>query len=234
LNQTVDRTSATGADLSVPLLYAFLNPTEFNQPHSYPSGNTNGSPLDGAAAAGSILRGMTNQTGNEIDEFVTGALRNSLLGLPLDLATLNLARGRDAGVPSLNSFRTPLYASTGITSLAPYGSWAEFGQSLRHPESLVNFVAAYGNTSGAITFLDGATPLVLDDTKTVTLSPTDDTVYTDKRTAAQSIVDCFEAYQGIDDTQSCVKFMTGSSGLDGVDLWIGGVAEKNTQFGTML
>ena len=234
LNQTVDRTSATGADLSVPLLYAFLNPTEFNQPHSYPSGNTNGSPLDGAAAAGSILRGMTNQTGNEIDEFVTGALRNSLLGLPLDLATLNLARGRDAGVPSLNSFRTSLYASTGITSLAPYGSWAEFGQSLRHPESLVNFVAAYGNTSGAITFLDGATPLVLDDTKTVTLSPTDDTVYTDKRTAAQSIVDCFEAYQGIDDNQACVTFMTGSSGLDGVDLWIGGLAEKNTQFGTML
>ena len=234
LNQTVDRTSATGADLSVPLLYAFLNPTEFNQPHSYPSGNTNGSPLDGAAAAGSILRGMTNQTGNEIDEFVTGALRNSLLGLPLDLATLNLARGRDAGVPSLNSFRTSLYASTGITSLAPYGSWAEFGQSLRHPESLVNFVAAYGNTSGAITFLDGATPLVLDDTKTVTLSPIDDTVYTDKRSAAQSIVDCFEAYQGIDDTQSCVTFMTGSSGLDGVDLWIGGLAEKNTQFGTML
>ena len=42
---------------------------------------------------------MTRQVGNEIDEFVTSALRNNLLGLPLDLATINLARGRDTGVP---------------------------------------------------------------------------------------------------------------------------------------
>ena len=37
-------------------------------------------------AAGAIVRGMTRQAGNEIDEFVTEALRNNLLGLPLDLA----------------------------------------------------------------------------------------------------------------------------------------------------
>ncbi len=43
--------------------------------------------------------------GNEIDEFVTGALRNNLLGLPLDLAAINIARGRDTGVPSLNHAR---------------------------------------------------------------------------------------------------------------------------------
>ena len=48
---------------------------------------------------------MTRQVGNEIDEFVTSALRNNLLGLPLDLATINLARGRDTGVPSLNAAR---------------------------------------------------------------------------------------------------------------------------------
>ena len=237
LNETVDRTSAGGTanDLSVPLLYAFLNPTEFNQPHSYPSATANGGVLTGRAAAGSIVRGMANQTGNEIDEFVTGALRNSLLGLPLDLATLNIARGRDAGVPTLNDFRRSLKASTGITSLAPYGSWAEFGQSLRHPESLVNFVAAYGNTSGAITFLDGATPLVDTDTKTVTLNPADTSIsYVDMRASAQSIVDCYEAYQGIDNSQPCVSFMLGSSGLNDIDLWVGGLAEKNTQAGTML
>ena len=237
LNETVDRTSAGGTanDLSVPLLYAFLNPTEFNQPHSYPSATANGGVLTGRAAAGSIVRGMANQTGNEIDEFVTGALRNSLLGLPLDLATLNIARGRDAGVPTLNDFRRSLKASTGITSLAPYGSWAEFGQSLRHPESLVNFVAAYGNTSGPITFLDGATPLVNTDTKTVTLNPADTSIsYVDMRASAQSIVDCYEAYQGIDNSQPCVSFMLGSSGLNDIDLWVGGLAEKNTQAGTML
>ena len=48
---------------------------------------------------------MTRQVGNEIDEFVTEALRNNLLGLPLDLPTINIARGRDTGVPSLNQAR---------------------------------------------------------------------------------------------------------------------------------
>jgi len=237
LNETVDRTSAGGAanDLSVPLLYAFLNPTEFNQPHSYPTATAIGDPLNGRAAAGSIVRGMANQTGNEIDEFVTGALRNSLLGLPLDLATLNIARGRDAGISSLNDFRRSLKASTGITSLAPYGSWAEFGQSLRHPESLVNFVAAYGNTVNPITFLNGATVSDLTDEVTVSLDSADAaTSYIDKRAAAQSIVDCYEAYQGIDDSQACVTFMLGTSGLNDIDLWVGGLAENNTQAGTML
>ena len=43
------------------------------------------------------MRGITRQVGNEIDEFVTEALRNNLLGLPLDLPAINLARGRDTG-----------------------------------------------------------------------------------------------------------------------------------------
>ena len=51
--------------------------------------------------------------GNEIDEFVDEALRNNLLGLPLDLAALNIARGRDTGIPSLNEARAQLFARTG-------------------------------------------------------------------------------------------------------------------------
>ena len=222
LNETVDRTSAGGTanDMKVPLLYAFLNPTEFNQPHDYytnpGSPSTIGSKLTGAQAAGSIVRGMSRQTGNEIDEFVTGALRNSLLGLPLDLATLNIARGRDAGIPSLNSFRTTLKRQTGITSLAPYASWAEFGQGLRHPESLVNFVAAYG------------------DAPALGLDPTDTNTYIQKREAAQTVVDCFEANHATLPDSACVTFMLGNSGLNDVDMWVGGLAEKNTQAGTML
>ena len=46
------------------------------------------------------MRGTTRQVGNEIDEFKTEALRNNLLGLPLDLPSINLARGRDTGIPS--------------------------------------------------------------------------------------------------------------------------------------
>src|SRR3546814_20623685 len=72
--------------------------------------------VDGAIedrlGAGDIIRGMTRQVGNEIDEFVTSALRNNLLGLPLDLATINLARGSDTGVPSLNAARREFYAVT--------------------------------------------------------------------------------------------------------------------------
>ena len=237
LNETVDRTSAGGAenDLQVPLLYAFLNPPEFNQPHDYrnPSSPQALTPLNGREAAGSIVRGMSRQTGNEIDEFVTGALRNSLLGLPLDLATLNIARGRDAGIPSLNSFRTTLKQQTGIASLTPYASWAEFGQSLRHPESLVNFIAAYGNTNGDISFLK-TVPLDPMDQWTVSLNPGADVAYTDKRAAAQKIVDCYEAYRGLSGAEACETFMLGNNGLDDVDLWVGGLAEKNTQAGTML
>ena len=44
--------------------------------------------------------GMSDQTGNELDEFVTETLRNNLLGLPLDLPTVNMARARSEGVPS--------------------------------------------------------------------------------------------------------------------------------------
>ena len=49
--------------------------------------------------------GSSDQVGNELDEFVTETLRNNLLGLPLDLATLNLARARDEGIPPLNDVR---------------------------------------------------------------------------------------------------------------------------------
>ena len=63
-------------------------------------------------AAGSIAMGMTDQVGNELDEFVTETLRNNLLGLPLDLPTINMTRAREAGVPSLNNFRKEIYRQT--------------------------------------------------------------------------------------------------------------------------
>ena len=88
---------------------------------------------------------MTRQVGNEIDEFVTSALRNNLLGLPLDLATINLARGRDTGVPSLNAARRDFYeASSHAPELKPYSSWVEFAGNLKNEASVMNFIAAYG------------------------------------------------------------------------------------------
>ena len=70
---------------------------------------------------------MTRTVGNEIDEFVTEALRNNLLGLPLDLAVLNIARGRDTGMPTLNEARARVLTQRpAIDLLKPYTSWADF------------------------------------------------------------------------------------------------------------
>ena len=93
LTEQIDQFDPNFAPNHISLIQGFLNPTAFTGP---------GGTIDDDVAAGAIIRGMTRQVGNEIDEFVTSALRNNLLGLPLDLATINLARGRDTGVPSLN------------------------------------------------------------------------------------------------------------------------------------
>ena len=96
---------------------------------------------------------MTRQVGNEIDEFVTEALRNNLVGLPLDLAAINIARGRETGVPSLNDARQEFYRLTQDAQLKPYESWTDFAANLKHEASVINFIAAYG-THASITAAD--------------------------------------------------------------------------------
>ena len=134
LLETVDRFDPNFASSEIGLITSFLNPLAFD---------ANGT-LTAEEAAGAIVRGTTRQVGNEIDEFKTEALRNNLLGLPLDLATINLARGRDTGVPSLNAARRGFYAMTADSQLKPYASWLDFVQHLKHRNRVVNFIAAYG------------------------------------------------------------------------------------------
>src|SRR2546421_11219659 len=103
LDETIARTNVdpvTGAKSSndISLLNGFLNPPEFF------NGGTSG-PLTADRAAGSIIMGSVDQTGNELDEFVTETLRNNLLGLPLDLPQLDMTRARDAGTPPLDEVR---------------------------------------------------------------------------------------------------------------------------------
>src|SRR5690606_7459264 len=114
------------------LIAAFLNPVAFD--------NDGGLSHDEAAAA--IVRGMTIERGNEIDGFVVGSLRNSLLGLPLDLATINIARGRDTQMPTLNHAREQLFAASGSTFVKPYDNWVDFAANLKNPASVINFIAA--------------------------------------------------------------------------------------------
>ena len=225
LPDTVGRLDPNFVSSEIGLIEAFLNPLEFTA-----SGATD------AEAAGAIVRGVTRQVGNEIDEFVTEAVRNNLLGLPLDLPAINLARGRDTGVPSLNQARAQFYEWTGDSQLKPYASWADFAQHLKHEESLVNFIAAYGTHT----------------------SITSQTTTAGKRAAAYALVYGENGFDGIpgsgDEPTVAVPsdrldFLNATGahapdgtgpnddtlgGLNSVDLWIGGLAEKQMPFGGLL
>ncbi|MDL5352751.1 peroxidase family protein [Microbacterium sp. zg-YB36] len=145
MTEEIGRESTEGGQAmqDIPLLTGFLNPTLFDE---------NGS-LSSEEAAGSLINGMTGRVGSQIDEHIVDVLRNNLLGLPLDLATLNLLRGRDTGVPGLQEARRTFFDATGDTTLAPYSSWDDFGRNIKNGNnfgrageraSLVNFMAAYG------------------------------------------------------------------------------------------
>jgi len=210
LTETVSRKNVrpgTPANNNVGLIEAFLNPEEFRD------SGAPGVTLTPDEAAGSIFRAMTRQPGQEIDEFVTEALRNNLLGLPLDLPTINLARARDAGVPSLNAARSTFYAESNNTQVAPYESWEDFGFNLKHRESLVNFVAAYGQH----TTITGATTLA------------------DKRAAAEALVEPETSTPESSDFMNATgTWATQETGINLVDLWVGGLAEKQMVFGGLL
>jgi Ca2+-binding RTX toxin-like protein len=226
LTDTMARTNPDGSTNDLSLLEAFLNP-----PAYYDDGN--GGSLTPEQAAGSIAQGMTDQVGNELDEFVAETLRNNLLGLPLDLPTINMTRAREAGVPSLNNFRKSIHEETGDASLKPYTDWVDFGLGIKHQESLVNFIAAYG-THGSINGNGADNAPGGGDDFTPTLES--------RRQAATAIVhnDTFPA------PADSVAFLNSSedwetspdgaakTGLDAVDLWVGGLAESQNLFGGLL
>jgi Ca2+-binding RTX toxin-like protein len=216
LTDTVSRTNADGSSNDVPLLQAFLNPPEYADGGSADQ-------LSPRQAAGAIAMGMSDQVGNELDEFVTDTLRSNLLGLPLDLAAINIARARETGIPSLNNLRKQIFAATNDGQLKPYTSWIDFGLNLKHPESLVNFVAAYGQHPSIV----AATTLA------------------DKRAAATLLVDPpIDAEPGtIPADADAFMGSTGAwandggnsrTGLDQIDLWVGGLAERTNLFGGLL
>src|SRR4051794_5169757 len=231
LDDTVARSDEhTGADgkvtksnNSLRLLDAFLNPPEYFN-------SKTATPYTPEQAAGAIVMGSSDQVGNELDEFVTETLRNNLLGLPLDLASINMARAREAGVPPLNKLRRQIFAATNDGAMTPYTDWSDFGQHLKHPESLINFVAAYGKHPSIV----NATTLAA------------------KRDAARAIVDPRPAPTtptgppaDVPPTDAAdFMFSTGAwantasgvttTGVDDVDLWVGGLAELTNLGGGLL
>src|SRR3954451_9082031 len=112
--------------------------------------------------------------------------------------------------------------------MAPYTDWSDFGQHLKHPESLINFVAAYGTHP----------------------SITSQTTLAGKREAARVIVDPTSPVAPgvtpapVPDDAADFMFGTGAykndpngvtnTGVDDVDLWVGGLAEITNLFGGLL
>ena len=228
------------------LIQAFTNPDLFNSR---------------ADMTADLVLGTTNQVSNSIDEFVTGSLRNNLLGLPLDLAALNIARGRDTGVPPLNLIRNQLFAQTSEAQLKAYANWTDFGSQLKHPASLINFVAAYGIHKS---ISDQVTDTITDPVTGVITSKLRDRTAQERRDAATVLVhagtigdplfdpanrDAFDFMHsaGIygnntNDARAIhnaagapAPWSTGSvTGVDNIDMWIGGLAEKINLFGGKL
>jgi Ca2+-binding RTX toxin-like protein len=210
LNENIDTITVNGQQVSMKLFDGFLNPLAFGATDS--SGNV---VVDHEQAAGAIIRGMSRQHANEIDEFITHVLRNQLVGIPLDLAALNIARGRDLGLPSLNEARAQFYQMAGQDSqLKPYVSWTDFALNLQNSLSIVNFIAAYGKHP----LIEAATTMEA------------------KRAAATLLV-----FGGTGEPTDRLAFLnsegywaTHETGLNDIDLWMGGLAEKKMDFGGML
>ncbi len=206
LTNTVDRLdndlNVVGGDTQSGLVAAFLNPQMY-----LASGQ------DAAQINAAFIRGLTRDLGNEIDEFLVEDLRSALLGLPLDLGALNIARGRETGVPSLNETRAQLHAA-GAVDLVPYTSWIDFAGNLKNPMSIVNFIAAYGTHAS------------IEAQATIA----------GKRDAAMAL-----AFGTPGAPADRIDFLAGTGayaadlgGLQHVDLWIGGLAERLNEFGGML
>ena len=207
------------------LIAAFLNPLAFAASGTTPE-----------EATSAIVRGVTRTVGNEIDEFVTEALRNNLVGLPLDLAVLNPARGRDAGIPSLNAARRDFYTQTGDSWVKPYTSWADLVEHLKHPESLINFIAAYGTHSSilsATTLAEkraAASLLVLGGAG----EPADRLDFLNSTGAWTNTPLVMAGHDNVLGTADDVASFMTRTGVDNIDFWIGGLAEKVAVAGGLL
>jgi Ca2+-binding RTX toxin-like protein len=181
----------TGAITRLALEKAFLNPELF--------ANT---------GAASIALGMTHQQANEIDEYLTPALNQGLLGMPLDLAAINIARGRDVGIPTLNAFRAAL-------GLDEYVSWADFGANMIHPNNLVNFIAAYS--------FDG------DVERAAALIGLDDGSILEGSAEARG----YTVSQALDFLNNTDASLYGVDGFNHIDTWLGGLAEVHVTGGLL-
>ncbi|MCS5704563.1 hypothetical protein NZK27_00005, partial [Synechococcus sp. FGCU-3] len=240
LRQTIDALdpngSLTAAVTHYTLESSFLDPAGFK-----------------ALGPAALAMGMSRQMSSEIDEIVTPALQQNLLGQGQDLGAINIARGRDLGIPTLNEMRRQLSGSIQAqlcelqrklaehpgdhtlietinktialqAGLTAYQSWAEFEAGMQHPDAVANFIAAYS--------FDGD----LDQASLVlglyhgTIDPA--ALSTSQLTALNTIFG-----GGVTNSNALQKafgFMNGENkGFEHIDAWIGGLAEKHVFLGQL-
>ena len=283
LDQTIPRTNVDGTTNDIALLDGFLNPAAFKDVTAGDLAAAGGDV--GAAGGGAIVMGLSDQVGNELDEFVSEILRNNLLGLPLDLATINMTRARSEGIPSLNNFRKQIFNETQDGQMTPYTDWVDFGLHMKHGESLINFIAAYGRHP-TILWADGGPDgdfaTTADNTSPTLVSrrnaaraianpelgdipPRDaaDFMFSTNFAGVPAVAEVL-ASPGPDGTfgtdcgtltpsPACADDIAASpaipaipganwanvgdvsvTGLDGIDMWVGGLAEQTNLFGGLL
>lgn len=89
----------------------------------------------------SLIRGLATQQAQEVDTHIADDVRNFLFGPPgsggFDLASLNIQRGRDHGLPDYNQARVDL-GLPAVTSFAQITSDADLQQSLEEVYGDVN------------------------------------------------------------------------------------------------
>jgi peroxidase len=83
-----------------------------------------------------LLRGLVTQNARRVDEFLSSALTNSLFREQIDLASLNIQRGRDHGLPPYIAWQR--YCQTVFPNLG----FATFENTL----TLVRFLEIYGSS----------------------------------------------------------------------------------------
>ena len=210
-------------DIDRGLIDAFLSP------QSYKPGYT----------AGLLADGSTAQVANRIDEKVTDALRDNLLGQPLDLATLNLVRGRDAGLPTLNEMRASIQAIAPLLlqpTLNAYNSWSSFRDNLKGTiadqiATVKNFIMAYASDAILEKFgatgssLDGVAGRSLADWYTLRAS-TDPVAQADYMKALKAATNAAYA-------DGTWMGTTGNQDFNHIDAWIGGLAEREVAGGML-
>lgn len=133
LNGTFKFIDANGNVQDIPLAQLFVNPLVLQ------SAGTN---------VEALIRGLTQETAQEVDENIFGVMKDFVGGL-------NLARGRDLGLPTLNEARAELFALTDDSSLRPYDSWEDFGANLVNPAALAQFQAVYDTVDDVDLYIGG-------------------------------------------------------------------------------